>query len=857
MSFPNDRDRALIRSADQVGKLAGDLSAWLATFGRPTEQQPEEAAVSQRDELQLLQLHRAATNLCRSARHPVAAAVYGPSQVGKSLLVGRILSPCDCRRSPLGRDERHGEPGYFTGLSFEVDLNPQNGSNEATALVTRFTTSDRLSSDTPPEFPVVARAMSRGQLLQVLARGFSIECAARYTDRDAPAIERAIVELGRRYPAAHVDEAWRSDLLDAYAAMQACDARRFEATEQSLATALAEQALTSEGYLALAALLFWDNWRSLTGLFLRIDEFLAGIKAQGPEPELLLHWAAVRFLLDSKRAAVHERRGSRAFARVEWSDFQLTRRGRWPVLEHRPGSGAYREPLETIQAALLELVVPILPQRLHDDWRQVLEQNDILDIPGLRAGRQGVEQGKRTSADTLDEQLEILKRGKVAFLFEHYTQQFQIQTLLLLARGGNLEVSSQLKHHLDRWGQSRYGTENWPAHVPAGMPALFIGLTGIDEEFRQREEFAEPMLYDTRLTQLADTLGSVATQFGGVDQPFTNIYPLRYPGSWDADSQQREREGADKWRHAGRAFLASSCVNRFVDDASAKWTAALRDGDGGLSLVSAGWRSVTTPALKQDQLQSRLNETRDRLLELAHRWIVNPDRNWAREQRIACAKLVLDWLTSDEQLIYDRVGALRHSLGLHEGEQFRLADFAEQEGDQFPGRRHSSQERFADLLREFLHQWSERQVIENWNGYVQSHRDRGPWLASSDIGRLAGYMADYFCSPAIFVPLQSMLWQVIGVKLRDEGARREGRRRYVRLILNDLVLNPGLAPPREAPSAEGDDCGVGGRFGLMAPFVQRWQSLLPEVLAAGAGDAVHIPSGNQELLHLLEGHASA
>ena len=37
----------------------------------------------------------------------------------------------------------------------------------------------------------------------------------------------------------------------------------------------------------------------------------------------------------------------------------------------------------------------------------MLEQNDILDIPGLRAGRQGAEQGKRSSADTLEEQLEF------------------------------------------------------------------------------------------------------------------------------------------------------------------------------------------------------------------------------------------------------------------------------------------------------------------------------------------------------------------------------------------------------------------------------------------------------------------
>ena len=65
---------------------------------------------------------------------------------------------------------------------------------------------------------------------------------------------------------------------------------------------------------------------------------------------------------------------------------------------------------------------------------------DFLDVPGMRAVRTGVEQGKRTEAESIEEQMEIVKRGKVSYLFERYTEELQIQTLLLLLRGGNLEV---------------------------------------------------------------------------------------------------------------------------------------------------------------------------------------------------------------------------------------------------------------------------------------------------------------------------------------------------------------------------------------------------------------------------------
>ena len=112
-------------------------------------------------------------------------------------------------------------------------------------------------------------------------------------------------------------------------------------------------------------------------------------------------------------------------------------------------------------------------------------------------GRAAVDAGacnRRPRADTVDEQMEIVKRGKVAYLFERYTDELLIQTLLLLARGGNLEVTAQMKFHIDKWGKARYGEEVWPTKVKDELPALFLGITGIDEEFRNREEDADPGL---------------------------------------------------------------------------------------------------------------------------------------------------------------------------------------------------------------------------------------------------------------------------------------------------------------------------------------------------------------------------
>ena len=144
----------------------------------------------------------------------------------------------------------------------------------------------------------------------------------------------------------------------------------------------------------------------------------------------------MRFLLDSQRSKIYERPNSKSLEprRLERhlpppKDDSITSWSTAPA----PGMGT--EELETIQAGMLELVMPVLPHRLSDEWRKVIEQMDFLDVPGMRAVRTGIEQGKRTSADSLEEQMEIVKRGKVSYLFERYTDELQIQTLfLLLAR---------------------------------------------------------------------------------------------------------------------------------------------------------------------------------------------------------------------------------------------------------------------------------------------------------------------------------------------------------------------------------------------------------------------------------------
>ena len=92
---------------------------------------------------------------------------------------------------------------------------------------------------------------------------------------------------------------------------------------------------------------------------------------------------------------------------------------------------------------------------------------------------------------------------------------------------------------------------------------------------------------------------------------------------------------------------------------------------------------------------------------------------------------------------------------------------------------------------------------------------------------------------------------MLALSIADQGDRRHARREYVGVILNDFVTNPGPDqgdPDQvESSAAEIND----SQLGLMQPFVSRWRRRLPDALAAAAGARVIIPSGNDELVQLL------
>ncbi|PHS03378.1 MAG: hypothetical protein COA78_17915 [Blastopirellula sp.] len=846
--FPEPRDLAIQNEAEELMNFSESLADWIGRFG--PERIGTSFEIDSEDEFQLLSRRRLASNLFNSSKVPVAAAVYGASQVGKSLFMSRVLDPVDDRDSPLGKCDTLSPDAYLRELSFENDINPESGSNEATALVTRFTTKDRFDPEALPGYPVKVKTLSRSEWMRVLARGFRSECPSSEVTWEEGQIRDLFETAAQTYGAEKGIRDWQMDLIDTYSYLRGLAHRQYSIKEEKFNSYLSLYPLTEAGYVEVASKLFWDSTQNpeirlrLTELFNEVRNFISKVRKEGKDG-ILIHWGAARFLLDSQRQPQQINEFSKWKKELHWTDFTNSMNEGWYVIDYQPGGRGTSDDLSIIQSAMLEMVMPVIPHRLNGDWREVVKKMDILDLPGMVAGG-GDSGGKSNVAQSMEEKMMIVKRGKVFYLIERYIEEKQVQTLLLLMRGGNAQVRQLLKEYIDKWGKSLYGKSEWPQGVQATTPPLFIGMTGIDEETRERKQ-VDLNMFKARLNNIVEhTLCEVMKDFGGPGKPLTNVYPIRYPGTWDWNTEQRKEAkygGESRWDELRKVFLDTDLVQTYVRDPEKRWDAAMQDDDGGMSLICSGFRKCTSSEKKQQTLEEQVQHGKQTVRNLAKSWYTDPDSNADRNNRIGLANRVLEWLT-DEETVYERVFALESSLCFNEGNTMELAEFADTRTIRS---KKSIEERFPQKLHEFLKEWATVSAPQRWQDHVSLHSDKGSWLNQDDFGTLTAYLSDYLRSDAIFSQLNKQLLRIITLRVSDQGARKLVMREYVQLVLNDYVMNPGPSTAALDPSA-----GVNGAdLGLMKPLVQRWHQRLPLALASAAGTHTEIPSGNAELKDLL------
>ncbi len=614
-----ETDGSLIAIAKRIATAARDTRAWIRDAQATTEPIADEA-----DSL-ILDARRVegiARRLGAAAARRMGTGVFGASQQGKSYLISVLARPPGdaSLRAQFGTQSH----------DFLMEINPQGG-QESTGLVTRFTTAPTLGA-ADPACPVDVVLLSESDLVKILGNAFQSDFDQNNVQIPVPRGDeiKAILATARAAarPAAmtsHLDEIALYEIGDYFAANFS---RRWQELERvrywDEIITLAPQ-LTRDQRAALFSPI-WGGLEELTGMFRVLVQALERLGFAG---EAVASMAA---LLPRETSIIDVH----TLLKLGLTTGNGT--GVPIAVRARTADGTLAPALDLDRAVVAALAAELCIHVATCPW-PMFEHADLIDFPGAKAREKFValdlDPGKR-----FDQVNQLLRRGKVAYLFQRYTNACEL-TSLLLCHGNKPVDVNDLGPLIRQWLDVSHGsTPTARRQVPT---SLFLVLTMMDLEFMAKGGETDESIkekWDIRLhTSLYDKYqrDEWPKNFNG--RPFDNIFLSRNPAfdqvhlveyalRPNSDEPQRPlrevrlRSDRDYFGKARQAFFASSLVTTHISDPQRAWDAMCALNDGGTSYLIERLAEVSEPSLKHSQLESRLTECGkalyDRLVRFHH-----------------------------------------------------------------------------------------------------------------------------------------------------------------------------------------------------------------------------------------------
>lgn len=592
--------------------------------------------------------------------------VFGPSQAGKSYLVSALAKRKD---APLMLD--------FAGteLDFLKQVNPA-GDRESTGLVSRFT---KHAGAADPDYPVELRLLSETDLVKIFANSFLSDFDTNNMDVELPDEERIRetvreLESGAKAGAPavpHLDEIELFDLGEYFR-------QNFRSRIGQLERAGYWDALIRIGgrlpvrQRARLFALLWGDLDPFTDMFVMLASALESI---GNPKEAR---AAMNSLTPRESGSPPE---PSTIIDVTILKRLGTDRDAGDTISIKPiGASGEAQPVEMPRATMCALTAEVKLVIKQAPW-PFMEHTDLLDFPGARSRLKLRNLGGGAGQEDEDgSPRELFLRGKIAYLFQRYTAEIELTSMLLCMPPSNQEVKD-LAGMVRSWIEATHGAT--PKARARIQNALFLVLTKVDQNFEVTGgETAESRKgkWDRRLfASFLELYGRDEWVEDWAGSPFDNTVFVRNPNIKQVHLMDYSDEAnlveagpaADSSSLIGElneAFHGSTLVGKHFADRENVWDAMMTPNDGGVEYLVGRLSEVLDPDLKQRQGSERLLEMVERLDE-ALRVFHHGDGEQAREERDRRIQEVRRALLAAlRQQDYRGFAHLLSALGLPEGD---------------------------------------------------------------------------------------------------------------------------------------------------------------------------------------------
>lgn len=609
--------------AEAVSMLARSVASALAAVGSDPAGQPVDIA-HQTQALRDLSIR--ARKLERAAKRPQALGFFGPSQAGKSFLVGALLSHELGNLEVLARGRT---------LDFLKEINPAKGV-ESTGVVTRFSTA---------QAPQLARGdfycrlLSLETVLASLATGFLVECTA--PPQDPERVERCLREarLAAGPPAsATYRDAWELVWHELSKKYQDRHPYLNELRRSAVLgnMAFAADVKTVRGWLLVFSLL-WGGTGHAPDIDKLAELLVLGLEALG-HPEAI----------EAKEE--HIKASSQGHSLIDAACLNSLGSTKQRVTVFVNGSAA-EVALDpgVVSALIAEIHLPLRPSS-----GSLLERADILDFPGGRAlkGINGF--GKEElSTGRLDHAIEVYKRGKLTFLFEQYAVDREITALCLCSPGPTKPEAIQLQSQVESWLKIRYGAPVPKALAEVTKPSLFLALTKFDMSLGALRSDNAMGRWESRVQEAcidfwARSQASWVLNWGQRGRPFANSFWIRNPY---ADQMRSLAPGDPDYEAIKKGYFEARAVERHIERADEKWLAVEGEEAGlpksGVPLLASSFRDKLAENVKAREMFDEASAIKSEVVSVLKALTPSGDENERRERLVADAKLLVDALQKE------------------------------------------------------------------------------------------------------------------------------------------------------------------------------------------------------------------
>lgn len=612
--------------------------------------------------LSLLRTHNLANSLAQVSGTPMTVGFFGISQAGKSYLISSLAAG-----SSGELKARYGT----RVVDFIKEVNPVGGGKEATGLVTRFT---RHAPEAPQGYPIPLRLFSEIDLAKILANtwfnDFDHENLSYQLDENH--IEERLRPFLQRAGQADANNGVsREDVVALWDYLNASFKKSVEKLEHAWWPQVLKIAPTLNPHeRADLFSLLWGEQPELTETYRSLAHVLAKLN------HAKMVFAPLETLTDHSNGSIMNvdslnRLGSSQDRQVEvrfWQENQQT--------------GSAHLAQAELTALTSELIFPLAEVTPNS----VMEQVDLLDFPGYR-GRRKLLALKDAAPTGQNPVSQLLLRGKVAYLFERYTDNQEMNALVVCASSSIQSDVSDVGPVLTRWIEKTQGkTAEERGKSKAG---LFWAITMCDTRIQnnltktesQLNEAWEGMIHMTLLERFAQydwfKEWSPGKPFDncflvrkpGIDTPFLKFEKV--PGQESLKEVAINRDYQDVIDTMGRSFVTRQNVQRHIATPNEAWQEMLKLNDGGVSRLTAALRGVAHLTFKLDRLREQLKQCRIDIAEKRlGRWYQH-DGDGQLGKKQAIAKELWQGLSATPQSLGEVIGRL--DLPSHELENIYLS----------------------------------------------------------------------------------------------------------------------------------------------------------------------------------------